>query len=105
MLGVQGSYKSGFLGQNIVREFRAVTCWSTRASTCQIILCNDLKEANQILIIVVFLSGINREIWTIDRCLTGLLGQLLVKCSGQLQARIPRTEYYQGIQGCYLLDH
>jgi hypothetical protein len=56
--------------------------------TCQIILCNYLKEANKILIIVVFLSGIIRDIWTIDRCLTGLLGQLLVSCSGQLQARI-----------------
>ena len=105
MLGVQGSYKPGFLGQNIVSEFRAVTCWSTRASTCQINLCNYLKEANQIYIIVIFLSGINRDICSIDSCLPGLLGQLLVRCSGQLQARIPGTEYYQGIQGCYLLDH
>jgi hypothetical protein len=63
--------------------------------TCQIILCNYLKEINQILIIVVFLSGIIREIWTIDGCLPGLLGQLLVRCSGQLQARISRTEYCQ----------
>jgi hypothetical protein len=73
----------GLLGQLLVRcsgqlqariprteycqGIQGCTCWSTRAVTCQIILCNYLKEINQILIIVVFLSGINREIWTIDR--------------------------------------